>query len=127
MPKAKTILLVEDDLDTRIIYSDALGARGYRVLTASQGVEGVNLARSERPDLILMDIRMPLMDGWNAVRDLKSDPVTAGIPVWGISAHFGEETSPITGFSRLLDKPLPPNALVSSVEAFLGSPNQDVR
>ena len=59
----KTVLIVEDDEDTRTVYADALRERGYRVLTATQGAEGVHLARRHRPDLILLDIRMPVMDG----------------------------------------------------------------
>ena len=116
----KTVLLVEDDEDTRTIYSLALQERGYRVLTANHGAEGVYLARRYSPDLVLLDIRMPIMDGWHAVEYLKHDVETRSIPVWGISAHFDDQPAEGSGFSRLIPKPLPPNDMVALVEGFLG-------
>jgi two-component system cell cycle response regulator DivK len=84
MPK---ILLVEDNEMNRDMLSRRLRRRGFAVIMALDGVQGVEMARSEIPDLILMDMSLPVMDGWTATRTLKSDSSTARIPVIGLSAH----------------------------------------
>ena len=84
MPK---ILLVEDDEMSRDMLSRRLVRRGYEVVIAVDGREGLDLARSERPDLILMDISLPVMDGLEATRHLKADPETQSIPVIALTAH----------------------------------------
>jgi CheY-like chemotaxis protein len=123
---AKTILVVEDDSDARTIYREALERRGFVVLTGKNGAEGVHLSRRHRPDLILMDLRMPIMDGWAAIRYLKSDTETSGIPIWAISAFLAEEEatnrSERWGFDRLIQKPADPAEIVSLVEAYIGQP-----
>lgn len=122
----KTILVVEDDADSRAIYEEALTERGYRVLTALHGAEGVHLARRHRPDLILMDIRMPVMDGWQAIQYLKADPAISHIPIWGISAYLSDEE--LEGqpnwlhFDRLISKPVDPGDLADAIEAQIGRP-----
>ena len=121
----RTILLVEDDADARAIFRDALTERGYRVLTASQGAEGVYMARRSRPDLILLDIRMPVMDGLDAIRYLRSYEGTARIAVWGISAYFSHanDSDPLLDrFDRLLSKPIRPEELVTEIDAHFGPP-----
>jgi CheY-like chemotaxis protein len=75
------ILLVEDEQDNQVILSRRLEKRGYEVLVAGDGVEACALARAQKPDLVLMDVRMPRMDGWEATRQLKGDPATCAIPV----------------------------------------------
>ena len=72
--KGKTVLLVEDNEDNRIVYSTILQHFGYRVMEALNGEEGIAKARAERPDLILMDISIPIIDGWEATQVLKRDP-----------------------------------------------------
>lgn len=117
-----TILLVEDDQDSRGIYRDALVERGHTVVIASQGAEGVHMARRQHPDLILLDIRMPVMDGYDAIRYLKSDEVTAHIPVWGISAYFPdeeEENGVLKMFDRIIRKPIAPNELIAEIDSWL--------
>ena len=84
MPK---ILLVEDNEMNRDMLSRRLRRRGFAVIMALDGAQGVEMARSEIPDLILMDMSLPVMDGWTATRTLKSDSSTARIPVIGLSAH----------------------------------------
>ncbi len=81
------ILLVEDNEMNRDMLSRRLERKGFEVLIAVDGQEGVNMARSESPSLILMDMSLPVMDGWEAVRKLKDDPETQPIPVLGLSAH----------------------------------------
>jgi two-component system, cell cycle response regulator DivK len=123
---SKTVLLVEDDADARTIYQDALAKRGYEVITALHGAEGVHLARRVNPDLVLMDIRMPIMDGWQAIRYLKTDPATSHVPVWAISAYLAEEVprGPSEGvrFDRMLPKPIDPRNVVAEIEAHIGPP-----
>lgn len=123
---AKTVLIVEDDEDTRIIYETALVERGFDVLTAAHGAEGVHLARRHRPDVILLDIRMPVMDGWQATCYLRSFPETCRIPVYGISAYSPEHEE-LAGIGRaefvsLLTKPMDPRDVVSTIEAHIGPP-----
>jgi CheY-like chemotaxis protein len=81
------ILYVEDNEDNIVLLQGRLVDRGYAVSIARDGREGVVTARAERPDLILMDMSLPVMDGWEATRELKGDPATAAIPVIGVSAH----------------------------------------
>jgi CheY-like chemotaxis protein len=84
MPK---ILLVEDNEMNRDMLSRRLEKRGYALTIAVDGGEGLALAQSTLPDLILMDMSLPVIDGWEATKQLKADPATAGIPVIALTAH----------------------------------------
>ncbi len=84
MPK---ILLVEDNEMNRDMLSRRLARNGFDVVIAVDGREGVDKAASEKPDLILMDMSLPTMDGWEATRHVKADPATKGIPVIALTAH----------------------------------------
>ena len=84
MPK---ILLVEDNEMNRDMLSRRLERKGYEVAIAVDGGEGLAKARSEAPVLILMDMSLPVVDGWEATRQLKADPATSGIPIIGLTAH----------------------------------------
>jgi CheY-like chemotaxis protein len=111
------ILLVEDNELNRDMLSRRLHRRGFEVIMALDGAQGVSMAQSETPDLILMDMSLPVMDGWSATRALKADPGTVSIPVIGLTAHAmaGDrekcleagcddyDTKPIE-FTRLLEK-----------------------
>jgi len=81
------ILLVEDNEMNRDMLSRRLAKRGFEVVMAVDGAEGVSMARSAAPSLILMDMSLPVMDGWTATRVLKADAATRGIPVIGLTAH----------------------------------------
>ena len=81
------ILLVEDNEMNRDMLSRRLERKGYEVVIAVNGQEGVELVSSARPDLILMDLSLPIIDGWEATRRIKADPATAGIPVIALTAH----------------------------------------
>lgn len=81
------ILLVEDNEMNRDMLSRRLAKRGFEVVMAVDGAEGVSMARSAAPDLILMDMSLPVMDGWTATRELKADAATRRIPVIGLTAH----------------------------------------
>jgi two-component system, cell cycle response regulator DivK len=118
-----TILLVEDNEDNRIIYATALRYSGYTVREAVNGVEGVDMARALLPDLILMDISVPLLDGWEATRILKADAATRHIPIFAVTAHAlaeDEERSREVGCDGYLAKPITPGALLAAVDARLG-------
>jgi two-component system cell cycle response regulator DivK len=81
------ILYVEDNEDNIYMLQNRLRRQGFDVLIARDGASGVELAKAERPDLILMDLGLPVMDGWEASRRLKSDDTTSSIPVIALSAH----------------------------------------
>src|SRR5919197_5255493 len=85
-PMAK-ILLVEDDEMNRDMLSRRLERRGYHVVIAVDGGQGLRLAQSEAPDLILMDMSLPVLDGWQATRQLKAAPTTQAIPILALTAH----------------------------------------
>ncbi len=81
------LLLVEDNEMNRDMLSRRLMRRSYEVVIAVDGEEGLTLARTESPDLILMDMSLPILDGWEATRRLKADPATANIPIIALTAH----------------------------------------
>lgn len=81
------ILLVEDNEMNRDMLSRRLKRRGYEVMIAVNGSEGVAMATSEIPDLILMDMSLPVMDGWEATKNIKASPVTKSIPIIALTAH----------------------------------------
>lgn len=124
MAKTKnSILLVEDNEDNRIIYATALRYAGYEVFEAITGTEGVHLARVNHPDLILMDISVPELDGWEATAILKADPETRHIPVIAVTAHAlpGDEARSLkAGCDGYLAKPISPAKLIANVDRRFG-------
>jgi len=121
--KLKTVLLVEDNEDNRIVYSTILQHFGYRVMEALNGEEGIAKARTEQPDLILMDISIPVIDGWEATQVLKRDPKTRRIPIIALTAHAlasDREKAMEVGCDSYLAKPCEPKTVVSEVERFIG-------
>ncbi|MGH9462529.1 MAG: response regulator [Vicinamibacteria bacterium] len=119
----KTVLLVEDNEDNLVVYRTILEHVGYKVIEARDGEEGVNQARKEMPDLILMDISIPKMDGWEATQRLKSDAATRGIPIIALTAHALEEDrqkAQQAGCDGYLAKPVEPRRVVQEVERFVG-------
>ena len=108
MPEAPLILVVDDAPDGRQMYVMYLRHHGYRVIEATNGVDAIEQAKSRRPDLILMDLGLPHLDGWEATRRLKRDPGTGHIPVLAISGHvFIDAVSRATtaGADAFLPKP----------------------
>ncbi len=117
-PAGQTLLLVEDNEDNRIIYSTVLRHTGYQVVEAMDGVQAVALARSILPDLILMDISIPEIDGWEATKILRQDPTTRDIPIIALTAHAladDRERATAVGFTSYLAKPIEPRAVVAEV------------
>ncbi len=122
-PARQTLLLVEDNEDNRIIYSTVLRHTGYDVVEAMDGVQAVELARRIRPDLILMDISIPEIDGWEATRILRQDATTRDIPIIALTAHAladDRERATAVGFSSYLAKPIEPRAVVAEVRRWIG-------
>ncbi len=109
MAGAHRVLLVEDDRDNFELVKILLERVGCTVLGARTGQEAVELARQERPDLILMDLSLPVMDGWAAARELKLDPQTAPIPLLALTAHTlpGDRQKALeSGFDGYISKPI---------------------
>ena len=116
------VLLVDDDPQTREIYRVALRRSGFDVLEACDGEEGIRQARSHRPGLIVMNVALPVLDGWSATARLKSDPETAAIPVFiltGLTTGEDHERSVAAGCDAYLDKPLEPSRLVEAVQEWV--------
>ena len=121
--EGKTVLIVDDAVDNRVVFGLFLEHFGVRVLQAQDGWEGVQQARRERPDLILMDISMPVMNGLDATRLLRADESTASIPVIAVSAHADPDTKAEArecGCDLFLSKPVPPSQLALEVKRLLG-------
>ncbi|MDB4890594.1 MAG: chemotaxis protein CheY [Gemmatimonadetes bacterium] len=117
------ILLVEDNELNRDMLSRRLTKRGYEVSIALDGVEGVEKARASRPDLVLMDMSLPLKDGWEATADLKNDPATSHIPIIGLSAHAmdGDRDKAMkAGCNDYDTKPVELDRLLGKIEALIG-------
>ena len=116
------ILLVEDDEMNRDMLSRRLIKRGYEVVIAIDGGQGVEFARTENPDLILMDMSLPVMDGWTATRTLKGDPATSAVPIIALTAHAmsGDETkAKEAGCDDFDTKPVELKRLLSKMEGLL--------
>ena len=119
MPK---ILLVEDNEMNRDMLSRRLQKKGYEVVTAVDGVEGVAMALSEAPALILMDMSLPVVDGWEATRQLKSSPPTRSIPIIALTAHAmsgDREKALEVGCDDFDTKPVELTRLLEKIEALL--------
>ena len=123
MPKqARTILLVEDNEDNRIVYSTILRHSGYSVLEANSGESGLELARTAHPALILMDIGLPGMDGFEATARLRRNEATRDIPVIALTAHTLPEhraRALEVGCDGFLTKPVEPREVLATVRRHL--------
>lgn len=116
------ILLVEDNADNRIIYRTMLEHTGYTVLEAGDGKTGLETAREAHPDLVLLDISIPVMDGWEVARTLKGDPETAEIPIIALTAHAmaaDREKAAEVGCDGYLAKPVEPRRVVEEIKRLL--------
>ena len=125
----KTVLIVEDNDDNRLIYSQYLTHAGYRILEAGNGVDGIDLVLRERPDLVLMDISMPQMDGLSATRQLKADPAVREIPIIALTAHAmpaDADMARAAGCDGYIAKPVMPREVKREVERWIGPPAREV-
>ena len=118
------VLLIEDNEMNRDMLSRRLIRRGFQVVFAVDGQQGVDLARSERPDIILMDMSLPAIDGWEATRRVKADNATRSVPVIGLTAHAmaGDREKAIeAGCDDYETKPVELDRLISKIERLLGA------
>lgn len=123
MPK---ILLVEDNEMNRDMLSRRLERKGYQVIIAVDGGEGVEKSQTENPDLILMDMSLPVLDGWEATRVIKAAPATASVPIIGLTAHAmagDREKVMEAGCDDYDTKPVDLARLLSKIEALLPKKN----
>ena len=120
---SKRILVVEDQEDLRGVLRDLLTGSGYTVIEARDGEAGVAKAKSDRPDLILMDIQMPVIDGYEATRRIKVDPDLKSIPIVAVSSFAmkgDEEKARAAGCDHYVTKPYSPMQLLRLIRGLLG-------
>jgi two-component system cell cycle response regulator DivK len=121
---SKKILVVEDTEDNRQILRDLLGMAGYDMVEAHDGAEGVAKAAEHRPDLILMDIQMPVMDGYEATRRIKANPELKAIPIVAVTSYAlsgDEQKTRDAGCDAYIAKPYSPRQMLAKVREILGS------
>jgi len=119
----KRILVVEDTEDNRQIIRDLLTSGGYEIIEAVNGEEGVAMAAQHRPDLILMDIQLPVLDGYEATRRIKAQPELKHIPVIAVTSYAlsGDEVKTrAAGCDAYIAKPFSPRLLLAKVREFIG-------
>ncbi len=120
---AKRILIVEDNPDNRILITDVLISMNYEVLVAEDGQEAVQQAETHIPDLILMDLSLPKLDGWTAARAIKAQAELAHIPIVALTAHamVGDREKALqAGCDDYVSKPIDMRELSSKLRHFLG-------
>jgi two-component system, cell cycle response regulator DivK len=119
------ILVIDDHPDSRQICEIILSRHGYRTLSAADGARGLDLARTEGPAVIVLDIGLPIVDGWAVIDELKADPRTAQVPVIVYTAHTlagNQERAEQLGCAGFLGKPCSPLAIVEMVSRLLPPP-----
>lgn len=122
MAETGLVLIVDDVPDVRDMYAQFLDLCGFRIAQTSDGLEALEATEAELPSVILMDLNMPRMDGWEAIRRLKSNPRTADVPIVALSAHaFGDEPERArdAGADVCLTKPCSPSQVARVVRALL--------
>jgi len=118
----KRILVVEDQEDNRRIVRDLLAANDYDMTEAENGEEALAAVQKERPDLILMDIQLPVMDGYEATRRIKADPAMSSIPIIAVTSYAlsgDEEKARAAGCNDFVPKPYSPRELLAKIRQYL--------
>ncbi len=118
------VLVVEDYQDAREMYCEYLRFSGFEVIEASNGYEAIEQAAASMPDIILMDLALPRMDGWEATRRLKGDPRTKDIPIVALTGHAlagHADRAMKEGCDSFVTKPCLPDALVAEIQRMLGA------
>lgn len=119
---SKRILIIEDQEDNRSIVRDLLGSVGFKLIEAVDGEEGVRMAELEKPDLILMDIQLPLVDGYEATRRIKANAALKSIPIIAVTSYAlsGDEAKArAAGCDGYVTKPFSPRQLLAKIREFL--------
>jgi two-component system cell cycle response regulator DivK len=117
----RRVLVIEDTEDNRQIVRDLLTSAGYEIVEAADGESGVAMAASVQPDIILMDIQLPVMDGYEATRRIRADPATAQIPIIAVTSYAlaGDEAKARdAGCAGYIAKPFSPRRLLAIVREF---------
>jgi CheY-like chemotaxis protein len=129
MDGAKTILVVDDQQDERAIQRAMLGHLGYVVREAESGAEGLKAAVDDPPDLVLLDVAMPMMDGFTVCRELRSDPRTADVRVLmftaSVTGDIGAEAE-AAGADAILMKPVHPRLVAEEIRRLIGDPGPEL-
>ncbi len=118
------VLVVDDFADNREMYSEYLSFSGYDVIEAKNGKEAIDAAQQRLPDIIIMDLSLPVMDGWEATRRLKADERTRGIPVIALTGHAlagHSKGAKEAGCDSFLAKPCLPDQLVTEIRRMLAA------
>ncbi len=118
----KKILVIEDDEQNRYLFSFILEKNGYQVITARDGLEGITRAREEKPDLILLDIRLPVMDGYEVTRQMKELPELKDVPIVALTAYAmkgDKEKTLEAGCDGYIPKPIIPKEFIEVVNSYL--------
>lgn len=121
----KHVLLVEDNDDNASIYQIVLEHSGYQVTRAADGEEALRIVAPLLPDLILMDISLPKLDGWQVTAAIKGNPVLKSIPIVAVTAHafdMDQQKARLLGFDGYLAKPVEPRRVLAEVEKLIGAP-----
>jgi CheY-like chemotaxis protein len=116
------VLIVEDHLELRQLYAQQFSMSGFDVIEAGNGADAIAHTTSHAPDVVLMDLSLPVLDGWEATRRLKNDARTAHIPVVALTAHDGSgelQRATRAGCDWFVPKPCPPDALITEVRRVL--------
>ena len=122
---ALVVLVVEDNEDNLLIVATILRHYGYEVITAGDGEAALEAVAHTRPHLVLLDISLPVLDGWDVAHFMKSNPDTAGIPIGALTAHAyaaDRAKAEQLGFSGFLTKPIDPLRIVNEVRQHIGAP-----
>jgi two-component system cell cycle response regulator DivK len=120
---SKRVLAVEDQEDNMQILRDAIVNAGYEIIEAENGEQALALAAKHRPDLILMDIQIPIIDGYEATRRIKADPALRSIPIIAVTSHAlddGERKARAAGCDDFVAKPYSPRQLLAKIRQVLG-------
>ena len=118
----KRILVVEDQEDNMQILRDLLSSVGYQIIEARDGEEGVRAASAESPDLILMDIQLPVLDGYETTRRIRTNPSLSSVPIIAVTSYAltGDETKALAaGCNDYVTKPYSPKALLAKIREYL--------
>jgi two-component system cell cycle response regulator DivK len=116
----KRILVVEDQMDARQIVRDLLTANDYTMTEAENGEKALAAVAKDRPDLILMDIQLPVMDGYEATRRIKADPALSTIPIIAVTSYsLSEEDARAAGCDDFVRKPYSPRQLLAKIRQYL--------
>ena len=116
---SKRILVVEDQADNRQIIRDMLAGTDYEITEAENGEEALAAIAKQRPDLVLMDIQLPIMDGYAATRRIKDDPALRAIPIIAVTTYVEDEKARAAGCDEYVPEPYSPRELLSKIRQYL--------